>query len=190
VIARDTRSLPPQVLENLRRPAVAAVESRLRRCRSLACTGCRERPWASGSVPTGPRTRIHSAAASGAGAPATSWRFPHQQAWLVKTIGNGPPNKTGLNHQLWTRVAVAELIEREFRVTRTARRPGSWAIRRRAAAPNPASGRRSPSGPANARRNSPPPPVAPAQTGPVPAERSAVVMESISRCYWNHMRRS
>src|SRR5439155_5516427 len=41
---------------------------------------------------------------------------PAQQAWTVRTIIDGSPDRHGLPHRLWTRQAIAELVNREFRI--------------------------------------------------------------------------
>lgn len=41
---------------------------------------------------------------------------PAQQAWTVRAIVAGTPETHGLHHPLWTRQAVAELVNRQFRI--------------------------------------------------------------------------
>jgi len=41
---------------------------------------------------------------------------PAQQAWAIRAIVDGTPETHGLPHPLWTRQAVAELVNRQFRI--------------------------------------------------------------------------
>jgi transposase len=111
------RSLPPDALEQLRRKAVAAVESGASQTRvasmfgvSRKAVGTWVRAYRSGGEPTlRPRPRGRRAGERLALSSA-------QQGRVVDTLAAGPPDVAGLPWLLWTRKAVAELIAREFGV--------------------------------------------------------------------------
>jgi transposase len=130
VIARDTRSLPPQVLEDLRRRAVAAVESGLPQVQVARLYGVSRKTvgvWVRAYRTRG--TESFRSRKRGRRSGDQLALSAAQQAWLVKTIGNGPPDEAGLAHHLWTRQAVAELIAREFRVTLSSTTVGQYFVR-------------------------------------------------------------
>ena len=111
------RSLPPDALEQLRRQAVAAVESGASQTRvasmfgvSRKAVGTWVRAYRSGGEPTlRPRPRGRRAGERLALSAA-------QQGRVVDTLAAGPPDAAGLPWLLWTRRAVIELISREFGV--------------------------------------------------------------------------
>src|SRR4051794_31358506 len=109
------RSLPPDALEQLRRRAVAAVESGSSQTRvasmfgvSRKAVGTWVRAYRSGGEPTlRPRPRGRRAGERLALSAA-------QQSQVLDILAAGPPDAAGLPWLLWTRKAVAELISREF----------------------------------------------------------------------------
>jgi transposase len=111
------RSLSPDALEQLRRKAVAAVESGASQTRvasmfgvSRKAVGTWVRAYQAGGEPTlRPRPRGRRAGQRMALSSA-------QQGRVVDTLAAGPPDAAGLPWLLWTRRAVAELISREFGV--------------------------------------------------------------------------
>ncbi|WIX98852.1 helix-turn-helix domain-containing protein [Amycolatopsis mongoliensis] len=115
--AGGARSLSPEALEQLRRRAVAAVESGVSQTRvastfgvSRKAVGTWVRAYRSGGEPTlRPRPR-------GRRAGERLVLSAAQQGRLVEILAAGPPDEAGLPWLLWTRKAVADLIAREFGV--------------------------------------------------------------------------
>ncbi|MCI2415841.1 helix-turn-helix domain-containing protein [Saccharopolyspora sp. K220] len=115
--ARDARNLSPEALEELRRRAVAAVESGSSRTEVARLLGVSRKTvgaWLRAYRRTGeesfrPKVRGRRPGEQLALSPA-------QQAWTVKTIAAGTPDEHDLPHALWTRQAVAELVNREYRI--------------------------------------------------------------------------
>jgi transposase len=129
-LRRDTRSLSPQVLEDLRRRAVAAVESGIPQVQVARLYGVSRKTvgvWvrayrAQGADSFRTRKRGRRAGDQLALSPA------HQE-WIVKTIGNGSPDEAGLGYRVWTRHAVAELIDREFGISLSTTTVGQYLVR-------------------------------------------------------------
>ncbi|WP_410675297.1 helix-turn-helix domain-containing protein [Amycolatopsis sp. cmx-4-68] len=111
------RSLPADALEQLRRQAVAAVESGLSQTRvastfgvSRKAVGTWVRAYRSGGESTlRPRPR-------GRRAGERLVLSDAQQNRVVGILAAGPPDKAGLPWLVWTRKAVSELIARECEV--------------------------------------------------------------------------
>jgi transposase len=116
-IPRDARSLSTEALEGLRRRAVAAVESGKTQSEVAQLLGVSRKTvgaWVRayrriGEQSFRPRTRGRRPGEQLALSPA-------QQAWAVKTVVAGTPDEHGLPHSLWSRQAVAELLNREHRI--------------------------------------------------------------------------
>lgn len=114
---RDARSLSSEALEALRRRAVAAVESGVSRSEVARLFGVSRKTvgaWVIAYRQVGdeafrPKTRGRRPGEQLALSPA-------QQAWTVKAIVAGTPDRHGMPHRLWTRQAIAELVNREFRI--------------------------------------------------------------------------
>jgi transposase len=112
---RDARSLSAEALETLRRRAVAAVESGVSRAEVARLFGVSRKTvgaWVSAYQQQGedafrPKRRGRRPGEQFALSPA-------QQAWTVRTIVDGTPDRHGLPHRLWTRQAIAEMVNREF----------------------------------------------------------------------------
>lgn len=113
----DARGLSAEALEELRRRAVAAVEAGGTRASVARLLGVSRKTvgaWVSSYERLGdeafrPKRRGRRPGEQYALSPA-------QQAWTVRTIVDGPPDRHGLSHRLWNRHAIAELINREFGV--------------------------------------------------------------------------
>jgi transposase len=114
---RDARSLSTDALEALRRRAVAAVEAGASRAEVARLFGVSRKTvgaWVlayrqQGDDAFRPKTRGRRPGEQLALSPA-------RQAWTVQTIIAGPPDNHGMPHRLWTRQAIAELVNREFRI--------------------------------------------------------------------------
>jgi transposase len=113
----DARSLSAEALEDLRRRAVAAVESGVSRSEVARLFGVSRKTvgaWVaayqrSGDDALRPKRRGRKPGEQLALSPA-------QQAATMATVVDGTPDKHGMPHWLWTRQAVAELVNREFRI--------------------------------------------------------------------------
>ncbi|WP_236794989.1 helix-turn-helix domain-containing protein [Amycolatopsis sp. GM8] len=114
---RDARGISAEALEELRRRAVAAVEAGGTRAEVARLLGVSRKTvgaWVSSYQRLGddafrPKRRGRRPGEQYALSPA-------QQAWTVRTIVDGSPDRHGLPHRLWNRQAIAELINREFGV--------------------------------------------------------------------------
>lgn len=123
VIARDARKLSADSLEDLRRRAVAAVESGTPRA-EVARLLCLSRQTVSGWV------RAYHVEGDRSFRPKRRGRrpgeqralSPRQQADLVQTIVGRLPDQVELPYALWTRQAVGDLIRQQhgLRLTRAA----------------------------------------------------------------------
>lgn len=111
----DARSLTADALELLRRQAVTAVESGVPQLHVARMLGVSRKT-------VGTWVRAYRAGGEQAFRPRRRGRRPGeqlalslaQQAWVLKTVAGSPPDEVGLPHRLWTRRAIAELIDREF----------------------------------------------------------------------------
>jgi transposase len=114
---RDARSLSVEALEDLRRRAVAAVESGVSRSEVARLFGVSRKTvgaWVAAYQRLGddalrPKRRGRKPGEQLALSPA-------QQDATMRSIVDGTPDKHGMPHWLWTRQAVAELVNREFRI--------------------------------------------------------------------------
>ncbi|WP_184733068.1 helix-turn-helix domain-containing protein [Saccharopolyspora phatthalungensis] len=111
---RDARSLSPEALEELRRRAVAAVESGVSQAEVARLLGVSRKTvgaWVRAYRLRGEesfRSRVRGRR------PGQQLALsPAQQARTIKKIVAGTPDRHGLSHALWSRHAVAELINRE-----------------------------------------------------------------------------
>ncbi|WP_020667778.1 helix-turn-helix domain-containing protein [Amycolatopsis nigrescens] len=126
----DARSLSADALEALRRRAVAAVESGMSQVEAARLYGVSRKT-------VGVWVRAHRQGGEQAFRARRRGRHPgahlalagSQQAWLFKTILNGPPDEAGLRYRVWTRAAVAELINREFGIPLSATTVGQYLVR-------------------------------------------------------------
>ena len=116
-ITRDARSLSDDALEDLRRRVVAAVESGLTQVDAARLFGV-SRQTVSGWV------RAYRSNGDATFRPGRRGRPPGNRLALstarhlsvIRTIATQFPDAVGLRYRLWTRQAVAELINREFQV--------------------------------------------------------------------------
>lgn len=114
---RDARSLSADALEALRRRAVAAVESGVPRTEVARLFGVSRKTvgaWVAAYESMGdesfrPRRRGRRPGEQLALSPA-------QQAWTIRSIVDGTPDRLDMPHQLWTAQAIVELVNREFQV--------------------------------------------------------------------------
>lgn len=112
---RDARSLSPEALEELRRRAVAAVESGVSQSEVARLLGVSRKT-------VGSWVRAFRDAGEQSFRPRSRGRRPGeqlalstgQQAWTIATLVAGTPDTHGLAHTLWSRQAVTELVNREF----------------------------------------------------------------------------
>ncbi|AIJ20322.1 transposase [Amycolatopsis methanolica 239] len=127
---RDARSLSPDALEALRRRAVAAVEAGVSRSEVARLFGVSRKTvgaWVlayrrEGEDAFRPKTRGRRPGEQLALSPA-------QQAWTIKTIISGTPDQYGLRPRLWSRPAVVELVNREFRILLSPATVGHYLVR-------------------------------------------------------------
>jgi transposase len=116
-VASDARGLSAEALEVLRRRAVAAVAAGFSRAEVARLLGVSRKT-------VGAWVIAYREAGDDAFRPKTRGRrpgeqlalSPQQQAWAIKMIVDGTPDTHGLHHALWTRQAVAELVNRQFRI--------------------------------------------------------------------------
>lgn len=121
---RDARSLPPVAQEDLRRKVIRAVKNGMRKGEASDLFGVSRmaihkwlRRWeASGEAGLKARPR---------GRPREPRLKPYQAAITVRLITDRCPDQLKLPFALWTREAVAELIERRFGV-----RLSKWTVGR------------------------------------------------------------
>ncbi|HVW43961.1 MAG TPA: helix-turn-helix domain-containing protein [Amycolatopsis sp.] len=113
--ARDARSLSAEALETLRRRAVAAVEAGVTRSEVARLFGVSRKTvgaWVAAYQESGdeafrPKRRGRR--------PGEQLALsPKQQAFIVQAIVDGTPERHGLPHRLWTRLAIVELVNRNF----------------------------------------------------------------------------
>jgi transposase len=112
---QDARSLSAEALEVLRRRAVAAVESGVSRSEVAKLFGVSRKA-------VGAWVLAYRQGGDDAFTPKTRGRrpgeqlalTPMQQAWTVKSIIAGTPDRHDLDYPLWTRQAVADLVMREY----------------------------------------------------------------------------
>lgn len=113
----DGRSLSPEALEVLRRRAVAAVESGVSRTEVARLFGVSRKTvgvWVSAYQREGDDAFRSKRRGRRPGEQLAL--SPAQQAWTVRAIVDGTPDQLGMPHRLWTSHAIAELINREFRI--------------------------------------------------------------------------
>jgi transposase len=115
--AGDGRSLSPEALEVLRRRAVAAVESGVSRTEVARLFGVSRKTvgvWVAAYQQKGEDAFQSKRRGRRPGEQLAL--SPAQQAWTVRAIVDGTPDRLGMPHRLWTSHAIAELINREFRI--------------------------------------------------------------------------
>jgi transposase len=128
--APDARGLSPDALIDLRRRVVAAVESGARQTDVARLFGVSRQTVSSW-------VRAYRSIGDGAFQLAQRGRRPGeqlalsvvQQLSIIETITRYAPDGVGLRYRVWTRQAVAELINREFRITLGTTTIGNYLIR-------------------------------------------------------------
>lgn len=113
----DARSLSAEGLEQLRRQAVAAVESGVPQQHVARMLGISRKA-------VGAWVRAYHATGEDALRPRKRGRRPGeqlaltvaQQEWVFKTVVGSPPDEVGLPCLLWSRRAITELVDRQFGV--------------------------------------------------------------------------
>ena len=117
MLVGDARGLPAEVLGDLRRRVVAAVESGLAQTEAARVFGVSRQT-------VGVWVRDYRNRGEHAFRPGRRGRKPGEQLALtvtqqlrvIRTITAGPPDAVGLRYPLWTRHALIELVHREFLV--------------------------------------------------------------------------
>jgi transposase len=129
-LSLDARSLSPHALEDLRRRAVAAVESGIPQVQVARLYGVSRKT-------VGVWMRAYRTAGADSFQARKRGRRPGdqlalssaQQAWTVGAIAAGPPAAAGLGHHLWHRQAVVDLVDREFGITISPTTAGQYLVR-------------------------------------------------------------
>ena len=112
-MAKDARSLPAAAQEDLRRKAVAAVRSGMTQVEVAELFGITRQAvgrWVSTARELGTK----ALRARRRGRPPEIQLAADEAAWVRRQIVNRTPDQLQLKFFLWTREAVAELIESEF----------------------------------------------------------------------------
>lgn len=130
MVKRDARTLSPEALEELRRRAVAAVESGGSQAEVARLLGVSRKT-------VGAWVRAYRRAGEESFRPKSRGRRPGEQLALspalqastIKTIIAGPPDQHGLPHGLWSRQAVVELVDREYRIVLSPATAGQYLAR-------------------------------------------------------------
>jgi transposase len=114
---RDARKLSPEALEEIRRRAVAAVESGASQSDVARLLGVSRKT-------VGAWVRAFRRSGEDSFRAKTRGRRPgeqlalstQQQEWTIRAITRGTPDSHGLRAELWSRQAVSEIVHREFQV--------------------------------------------------------------------------
>ncbi|EQD87420.1 hypothetical protein GCM10009533_36110 [Saccharopolyspora spinosporotrichia] len=130
MVKRDARALSPEALEELRRRAVAAVESGSSQAQVAHLLGVSRKT-------VGAWVRAYRRGGESALRPRPRGRrpgdqlalTPAQQAAMIKAIVAGAPDQYGLAHRLWNRQALVDLVHREHRVLLTPGTSGQYLAR-------------------------------------------------------------
>jgi transposase len=128
--AADARGLPPDALVDLRKRVIAAVQSGASQAEVARLFGVSRQT-------VGSWVRAYRNRGEGSLRPGRRGRRPgeqlalttEQQLWVARTVIRRTPDEIGLLYQVWTRQAVAELINREFRVVLGVTTIGSYLSR-------------------------------------------------------------
>lgn len=127
---QDARKVSPEVLEALRRRAVAAVESGVSRAEVARMLGVSRQTisvWhreyrARGEEALRSRRRGRQRGEQ----LALSYA---QQLWTIRTVTTCGPDEVGLSYWLWTNQALAELVNNRFRIALSATTVRNYLIR-------------------------------------------------------------
>lgn len=127
---RDARKLSPEALEEIRRRAVAAVESGASQSDVARLLGVSRKT-------VGAWVRAFRRSGEDSFRARTRGRRPgeqlalstQQQEWTIRAITRGAPDSHGLRADLWSRQAVSDLVNREFRVLLSSATVGQYFAR-------------------------------------------------------------
>lgn len=130
LVTGDPRALPGNVLADLRRRVVAAVESGMAQVDAARLFGVSRQT-------VGLWVREYRDRGDSAFVPGRRGRrpgeqlalTPAQQLWVARSIVRHAPDAIGLRYRLWNRQAVTELINREFTVLLGATTVGNYLVR-------------------------------------------------------------
>ncbi|MBC6448048.1 helix-turn-helix domain-containing protein [Actinokineospora xionganensis] len=130
LVTGDPRALPANVLADLRRRVVAAVEAGMAQVDAARLFGVSRQT-------VGLWVREYRDRGDSAFVPGRRGRRPGeqlalgpaQQLWVARAIMRHTPDAIGLRYRVWTRQAVTELINREFMVVLGATTVGSYLVR-------------------------------------------------------------
>lgn len=129
-VVGDARSLSTDALVELRRRVVAAVQGGATQAQVATLFGVSRQT-------VGAWMREYRDRGEGAFLPGRRGRRPgeqlalssEQQLWVARTVARQPPDEVGLRYLVWTRQAVAELINREFWVMLGVTTVGNYLVR-------------------------------------------------------------
>lgn len=128
--SRDARKLPAEALEDLRRRVVAAVESGVPQVDVARLFGVSRQTVSSwmnayrtlGDESFRPRRRGRR--------PGEQLALSvEQQTWVIRTMTSRSPDEVGLRYWLWTRQAIADLINSEFQIELGVTTIGNYLVR-------------------------------------------------------------
>ncbi|SDJ27642.1 Transposase [Actinokineospora alba] len=130
LVTGDPRALPANVLADLRRRVVAAVETGMAQVDAARLFGVSRQT-------VGLWVREYRDRGDSAFVPGRRGRrpgeqlalAPAQQLWVARAIMRHTPDAIGLRYRVWTRQAVTELINREFMVMLGATTVGNYLVR-------------------------------------------------------------
>ena len=130
MVTRDARSLSPDALEDLRRRAVAAVESGASQAEVARLFGVSRKTvgaWVRAYRRSGEESFRPKARGRRPGEQLAL--SPESQARTIRTIVAGNPDQHGISHALWSRQAVSELVHRQYRIPLSPATAGQYLAR-------------------------------------------------------------
>jgi transposase len=130
MISQDARRLPAVALEELRRRAVAAVHAGGSRAEVARLFGVSRRTVGSWVLSFRDNGEDAFRARPRGRRPGEQLALSvSEQEATVKTIFSGMPEDVGLPYWVWTKPAIAEFVNREYRVTLSTTTVGQYLIR-------------------------------------------------------------
>jgi transposase len=127
---QDARKVSPDVLEALRRRAIAAVESGVSRAEVARMLGVSRQTISVWHREY--RTRGEEALRSRRRGRQRGEQLAlsyAQQLWTIRTVTTSGPDEAGLSYWLWTNQALAELVNNRFRIALSATTVRNYLIR-------------------------------------------------------------
>ena len=127
---QDARKVSPDVLEALRRRAIAAVESGVSRAEVARMLGVSRQTISVWHREY--RTRGEEALRSRRRGRQRGEQLAlsySQQLWTIRTVTTSGPDEAGLSYWLWTNQALAELVNNRFRIALSATTVRNYLIR-------------------------------------------------------------